>query len=192
VVNEAVISFEAEQVEIVETGDEKREKRQSVEIAMQWTTAYTESVHTYANAINTHEGGTHEEGFRTALTSLVNKYAREKGILKEKDENLTGDDCREGLTAVISVKLSEPQFEGQTKTKLGNTEMKSFVQKVVNEELGDWFGRNPAQAKAVISKALRRFTRSTWRREKPATQLAERASSNRAACQRSSARLREQ
>jgi len=144
IVNEEIISFEAE----------TKEKNLAVEIAMQWTNAYNESVHTYANTINTHEGGTHEEGFRAALTTLVNKYAREKGILKEKDENLTGDDCREGLTAVISVKLSEPQFEGQTKTKLGNTEVKSFVQRVVNEELTDWFGRNPSAAKAIIGKAL--------------------------------------
>ena len=144
IVNAEVISFEAE----------TKEKNLAVEVAMQWTNGYNESVHTYANTINTHEGGTHEEGFRAALTSLINKYAREKGILKEKDENLTGDDCREGLTAVISVKLSEPQFEGQTKTKLGNTEVKSFVQRVVNEELTDWFGRNPAVAKLIISKAL--------------------------------------
>ncbi len=126
----------------------------SVEIAMQWTNAYNESVHTYANTINTHEGGTHEEGFRAALTSLLNKYAREKSLLKEKDENLSGDDCREGLTCVISVKLAEPQFEGQTKTKLGNTEAKAFVQKVVNEEFGDWLGRNPNVAKDIIRKAI--------------------------------------
>ena len=98
---------------------------------MQWTAAYSESVHTYANTINTTEGGTHEEGFRTALTTLVNKYAREKGLLKDKEDNLSGEDVREGLTAVISIKLSEPQFEGQTKTKLGNTEARSFVQQTV-------------------------------------------------------------
>jgi DNA gyrase subunit B len=126
----------------------------SVEIAMQWTNAYTEGVHTYANTINTHEGGTHEEGFRAALTSLLNKYARDKGILKEKDENLTGDDAREGLTAVISIKLTEPQFEGQTKTKLGNTEAKAFVQKVVNDQLGDWLERNPGPAKEILRKAI--------------------------------------
>jgi DNA gyrase subunit B len=101
----------------------------SVEIAMQWNTGYTESVHTFANTINTHEGGTHEEGFRAALTTLVNKFAREWGMLKEKDPNLTGDDVREGLTAIVSVKLGEPQFEGQTKTKLGNTEAKTFVRR---------------------------------------------------------------
>ena len=144
IVNEEIISFEAE----------TKEKNMSVEIAMQWTNSYNESVHTYANTINTQEGGTHEEGFRTALTSLLNKYARDKSLLKEKDENLTGDDCREGLTCVISVKLAEPQFEGQTKTKLGNTEAKAFVQKVVNEEFGDWLGRNPNVAKDIIRKAI--------------------------------------
>ena len=92
-------------------------------------------MHTFANTINTHEGGTHEEGFRAALTSVVNKYAKDKKLLKEKDPNLTGDDIREGLAAVLSVKVSEPQFEGQTKTKLGNTEVKSFVQKICNEQL---------------------------------------------------------
>jgi DNA gyrase subunit B len=126
----------------------------SLEVAMQWTSAYTESVHTYANTINTHEGGTHEEGFRAALTTLVNRYAREKNIIKEKDENLSGDDVREGLTAVISVKLAEPQFEGQTKTKLGNTEAKAFVQRVASQQLGDWFDRNPTQARDVIRKAI--------------------------------------
>ncbi|MFT4210384.1 MAG: DNA topoisomerase (ATP-hydrolyzing) subunit B [Microbacterium sp.] len=126
----------------------------SAEIALQWTTSYTENVFTYANVINTHEGGTHEEGFRAALTTLVNKYARANNLLKEKDDNLSGEDVREGLTAVISVKLSEPQFEGQTKTKLGNTEAKAFVQKVVGDQLGDWFDRNPAQAKNVVRKAI--------------------------------------
>ena len=126
-VHEEVISFESEAAD----------RKISLEVAMQWTNGYTESVHTYANTINTHEGGTHEEGFRAALTSLVNRYAREKGILKEKDENLSGDDVREGLTAVISVKLAEPQFEGQTKTKLGNTEAKAFVQRVAGKELAD-------------------------------------------------------
>jgi DNA gyrase subunit B len=143
-VHQEIISFEAE----------TKEKNMSLEMAMQWTNAYNESVHTYANTINTHEGGTHEEGFRAALTSLLNKYARNTNLLKEKDENLTGDDCREGLTAVISVKLSEPQFEGQTKTKLGNTEAKAFVQKVVNEQLGDWLERNPNLAKDIVRKAI--------------------------------------
>jgi DNA gyrase subunit B len=125
----------------------------AVEIAMQWSAAYTESVHTFANAINTAEGGTHEEGFRAALTTIVNKYAREQKLLREKDENLTGDDVREGLTAIVSVKLAEPQFEGQTKTKLGNTEAKSFVQKACNDHLRDWFDRNPGEAKDIINKA---------------------------------------
>lgn len=147
-VNDEIISFEAEDAD----------RHIALEVAMQWTTAYTESVHTYANTINTHEGGTHEEGFRAALTTLVNRYAREKGILKEKDDNLSGDDVREGLTAVISVKLSEPQFEGQTKTKLGNTEAKSFVQRVVGDQLGDWFDRNPNQARDIIRKALQAAT----------------------------------
>jgi DNA gyrase subunit B len=151
VIHPEIIDFAAEEVT---GGGDTVEKRISLEIAMQWTTAYSESVHTYANTINTHEGGTHEEGFRAALTTLVNRYARDKGLLKEKDENLSGDDVREGLTAVISVKLSEPQFEGQTKTKLGNTEAKSFVQRVVGEQLGDWFDRNPNLAKDVIRKSI--------------------------------------
>ncbi|HEY8281348.1 MAG TPA: toprim domain-containing protein, partial [Leifsonia sp.] len=144
IVNDEIISFESEDTE----------RKIALEVAMQWTTSYNESVFTYANTINTHEGGTHEEGFRAALTTLVNKYAREKGILKEKDDNLSGEDVREGLTAVISVKLSEPQFEGQTKTKLGNTEAKAFVQKVVGDQLGDWFDRNPNQAREIIRKAI--------------------------------------
>jgi DNA gyrase subunit B len=125
-----------------------------VEIAMQWNAGYSESVHTFANTINTHEGGTHEEGFRAALTTVVNKYAKDKKLLKEKDANLTGDDIREGLAAVISVKVSEPQFEGQTKTKLGNTEVKSFVQKACNDKLSHWFEANPADAKTVVNKAV--------------------------------------
>ena len=125
----------------------------AVEVAMQWNQSYTSSVHTFANTINTTEGGTHEEGFRSALTTLVNRYARDQKLLREKDDNLTGDDIREGLTAIISVKLADPQFEGQTKTKLGNTEAKSFVQKVTNEHLRDWFERNPGEAKDIVSKA---------------------------------------
>ncbi|QLD11922.1 DNA topoisomerase (ATP-hydrolyzing) subunit B [Microbacterium oleivorans] len=140
--------------EIIEVESEDTVRHIALELAMQWTTSYTENVFTFANTINTHEGGTHEEGFRAALTTKVNAYAREKGLLKEKDDNLTGDDIREGLTAVISVKLSEPQFEGQTKTKLGNTEAKAFVQKVVGDQLTDWLDRNPAQAKRVIMKAV--------------------------------------
>jgi DNA gyrase subunit B len=142
-VHPEVISFELED----------KEKQIALEVAMQWTNSYQESVHTFANTINTHEGGTHEEGFRAALTTLVNKYARDKGLIKEKEENLSGEDVREGLTAVVSVKLGEPQFEGQTKTKLGNTLAKSFVQRVVGDQLGDWFERNPAQAKEIIRKA---------------------------------------
>jgi DNA gyrase subunit B len=144
IVHDEIISFESEDTE----------RKIALEVAMQWTTAYTESVHTYANTINTHEGGTHEEGFRAALTTLVNKYAREKSILKDKDENLSGDDVREGLTAVISVKLAEPQFEGQTKTKLGNTEAKSYVQRVTGDFLSDWFERNPNQARDIIRKSI--------------------------------------
>ena len=124
-----------------------------VEVAMQWSGSYSESVHTFANTINTAEGGTHEEGFRSALTSIINRYAREQKLIREKDENLTGDDVREGLTAIIHVKLAEPQFEGQTKTKLGNTEAKSFVQRVCNDHLRDWFERNPGEAKSIVIKA---------------------------------------
>ncbi|MEO3811415.1 DNA topoisomerase (ATP-hydrolyzing) subunit B [Sphaerisporangium sp. B11E5] len=142
-VHASVIDFESEAEGI------------SVEIAMQWNASYTESVYTFANTINTAEGGTHEEGFRAALTSIVNRYAREQKFLKEgKDDNLTGDDVREGLTAIISVKLADPQFEGQTKTKLGNTEAKSFVQKACNDFLRDWFDRNPGEAKDIINKSL--------------------------------------
>nr|WP_308191568.1 DNA topoisomerase (ATP-hydrolyzing) subunit B [Gordonia liuliyuniae] len=124
-----------------------------VEIAMQWNEGYSESVHTFANTINTHEGGTHEEGFRSALTSTVNRYASEKKLIKDKDGKLEGTDIREGLAAVISVKVSDPQFEGQTKTKLGNTEVRSFVQKACNEHLAHWLEANPAEAKTIIRKA---------------------------------------
>ena len=119
---------------------------------MQWTGSYSESVHTYANTINTHEGGTHEEGFRSALTAIVNRYGKAQGILKEKDANLTGEDIREGLTAVISVKLGEPQFEGQTKTKLGNTIARTFMVKVMTDQLTDWFESHPNEAKAIVMK----------------------------------------
>lgn len=125
-----------------------------LEVAMQWNSGYSESVHTFANTINTHEGGTHEEGFRAALTTVVNRYAKDKKLLKEKDPNLTGDDIREGLAAIISVKVGEPQFEGQTKTKLGNTEVKSFVQKACNEHISHWFEANPADAKTIVTKAV--------------------------------------
>ena len=137
---------------------ETEDKRMSAEIAMQWNTTYSESVYTFANTINTTEGGTHEEGFRAAMTSLVNKFAREWGILKEKDINLSGEDIREGLTAIVSVKLLEPQFEGQTKGKLGNTEMKAFVQKVVNDQLGAWFEKNPAEGKEIARKSVNAAT----------------------------------
>ncbi|WP_277213895.1 DNA topoisomerase (ATP-hydrolyzing) subunit B [Isoptericola croceus] len=140
--------------EIIDIEAEDAAQTISLEIALQWTAAYSESVHTFANTISTTEGGTHEEGFRAALTSLVNTYARDKSILKEKEENLTGDDIREGLTAVLSVKLGEPQFEGQTKTKLGNTEAKTFVQRVVREKLVDWFDAHPNEAKDIIRKAI--------------------------------------
>jgi DNA gyrase subunit B len=136
---------------VIEFGDE--EPGISAEIAMQWTSSYAESVHTFANTINTAEGGTHEEGFRAALTTIVNRYAREQNHLREKDENLTGEDVREGLTAIIHVKLAEPQFEGQTKTKLGNTQAKSFVQRICNDRLRDWFERNPGEAKSIVIKA---------------------------------------
>jgi DNA gyrase subunit B len=125
----------------------------SAEIAMQWNSSYAESVHTFANTINTAEGGTHEEGFRAALTTIVNNYARDQKLVRDKDERLSGEDVREGLAAIIHVKLSNPQFEGQTKTKLGNTEAKSFVQKAVNDHLRDWFDRNPGEAKDIITKA---------------------------------------
>ena len=148
VANPSVISFETE------TDDH----RMSAEIAMQWNTSYSESVYTFANTINTTEGGTHEEGFRSAMTTLVNKFAREWNILKEKDPNLSGEDIREGLTAIISVKMTEPQFEGQTKAKLGNTEMKTFVQKVVNEQLGEWFEKNPAEGKEIARKSVNAAT----------------------------------
>ena len=139
---------------IIYMESEADDRRMSAEVAMQWNTTYSESVYTFANTINTTEGGTHEEGFRAALTTLVNKFAREWNILKEKEANLSGDDVREGLTAIISVKLMDPQFEGQTKTKLGNTEMKAFVQKVVNECLGEWFEKNPAEGKEIARKSV--------------------------------------
>jgi DNA gyrase subunit B len=142
-VHRDVISFEAAQPD----------DSMSLEIAMQWSGSFNESVHTFANTINTHEGGTHEEGFRAALTSLVNSFGEDVGMIKKKEDRLTGDDVREGLTAIISVKLAEPQFEGQTKTKLGNTEAKSFVQKVVNDKLGEWFEKNPQEGREIIRKA---------------------------------------
>ncbi|MGY0017361.1 DNA topoisomerase (ATP-hydrolyzing) subunit B [Streptomyces sp. cg35] len=148
VVHPSVIDIEAED----------KEKLLSVEVAMQWNTSYSEGVYSFANTIHTHEGGTHEEGFRAALTGLINRYARDKKLLREKDDNLTGDDIREGLTAILSIKLGEPQFEGQTKTKLGNTEAKTFVQKVVHEHLTDWLDRNPVEATDIIRKSIQAAT----------------------------------
>ncbi|GGV17896.1 DNA topoisomerase (ATP-hydrolyzing) subunit B [Streptomyces spectabilis] len=143
---------------VIDVEAEDKERLLSVEIAMQWNSQYSEGVYSFANTIHTHEGGTHEEGFRAALTGLVNRYARDKKLLREKDDNLTGEDIREGLTAIISVKLGEPQFEGQTKTKLGNTEAKTFVQKVVHEHLTDWFDRNPNEAADIIRKGIQAAT----------------------------------
>lgn len=158
VVHPEVIDFEAQ------------EEGMALEIAQQWTGAYSESIYTYANTINTTEGGTHEEGFRAALTSLMNKYARSLGVLKDKDENLTGEDCREGLTAVISVKLRTPQFEGQTKTKLGNTEARTFVQQTVYSQLGDWFDAHPNEAKKILQKAQSaQIARNAARKARDAT-----------------------
>ncbi|MDC5696145.1 DNA topoisomerase (ATP-hydrolyzing) subunit B [Intrasporangium calvum] len=136
----------------IEVEDEERSL--SLELAMQWTSAYSESVHTYANTINTHEGGTHEEGFRAAMTKLINDFARKQNLLKDKDENLTGDDVREGLTAVISVKLGEPQFEGQTKTKLGNSNVKGFVQRAMTDEFGHWLETHPNEGKDIVRKSI--------------------------------------
>ncbi|MGE7384949.1 DNA topoisomerase (ATP-hydrolyzing) subunit B [Streptomyces sp. NPDC004126] len=143
---------------VIDVESEDKERMLSVEIAMQWNSQYSEGVYSFANTIHTHEGGTHEEGFRAALTGLVNRYARDKKLLREKDDNLAGEDIREGLTAIISVKLGEPQFEGQTKTKLGNTEAKTFVQKVVHEHLSDWFDRNPVEAADIVRKAIQAAT----------------------------------
>ncbi|WP_206745149.1 DNA topoisomerase (ATP-hydrolyzing) subunit B [Kitasatospora sp. CB01950] len=144
VIHPSVIDFEAED----------KDRRISAEIAMQWNSSYTEGVYSFANTIHTHGGGTHEEGFRAALTGLMNRYARDKKLLRDKDDNLSGEDIREGLTAIISVKLGEPQFEGQTKDKLGNTEAKTFVQKVVNEHLADWLDRNPNEAADIVRKSI--------------------------------------
>ena len=142
--NPTVIHFE----------DETPDRHMAAEVALQWNQGFSESVYTFANTINTVGGGTHEEGFRTALTSLMNKFAREWGILKDKQPNLSGEDIREGLTAIVSVKLAEPQFEGQTKGKLGNTEAKTFVQKIVNDHLGAWFEANPNEGKAMARKSV--------------------------------------
>ncbi len=144
---------------VVEYGAEDDDLGMSLEVAMQWNGDYIEGLHTFANTINTHEGGAHEEGFRTSLTSLVNRYARERwNLLKDKDPNLSGEDIREGLTAIVSIKLREPQFEGQTKTKLGNAEAKTFVQKVTNEQLSAWFDANPAEGKEIARKSINAAT----------------------------------
>jgi len=140
--------------EVIDFEAHDDQAQMSLELAMQWNSTYGEAVHTFANTINTHEGGTHEEGFRSALTNTVNRFGEKEGLIKNKQDRLTGDDIREGLTAIVSVKLAEPQFEGQTKTKLGNTEAKSFVQSVMNEELGAWFERNPNEGKAIVRKAI--------------------------------------
>ena len=133
---------------------EAAEEGREVDVAMQWNGGYNDSIYTFANTINTHEGGVHEEGFKKALTNVVNRYARAKGILKEKEENLAGEDIREGLTAIVSVKLRDPQFEGQTKTKLGNTEIRAFVEKAVNANLGDWFEEHPTEGRRIVNKGI--------------------------------------
>lgn len=171
-VNYLVSTKKAERVhpEPIYFEQEDLEKKIDVEIAMQWTGAYSESLHTFANTINTTEGGTHEEGFRTALTSVINKYARDKGLLKDKDPNLSGEDIREGLTAVIAVKIAEPQFEGQTKTKLGNTEVKTFVQQQTYSFLTDWLDAHPNEGKDIIRKATQAFSaRQAARKAREAT-----------------------
>ncbi|GAA4705150.1 DNA topoisomerase (ATP-hydrolyzing) subunit B [Nocardioides conyzicola] len=146
VANPTIISFDAETPESVES-------HMSLEVAMQWNTTYSESVHTFANTINTHEGGTHEEGFRAALTSLVNNWGFEWGLMKKPEDRVSGDDIREGLTAIISIKMGEPQFEGQTKTKLGNTEAKGFVQRIMNDQLGAWLAQNPAEGRDIVRRS---------------------------------------
>jgi len=152
--NPTIISFEADSDAFsTGKGPSNADHHMSLEVAMQWNTSYTESVHTFANTINTHEGGTHEEGFRSALTSLVNHWGEEWGQIKKREDRVSGDDIREGLTAIISIKLGEPQFEGQTKTKLGNTEAKGFVQKLVNDQLGAWFEQNPAEGRDIVRKS---------------------------------------
>jgi DNA gyrase subunit B len=144
VTHKSIIAFDAEDTK----------NKMSLEVAMQWNTGFSESVYTFANTINTQEGGTHEEGFRTALTSIVNKFGEEWGFIRKKEDRLTGDDIREGLTAIISIKVAEPQFEGQTKTKLGNTEAKSFTQKALNDSVGEWFEKNPTEGKEIVRKAI--------------------------------------
>ena len=139
---------------IIEFDAEDTNAKISLEVAMQWNAGFSESVYTFANTINTQEGGTHEEGFRASLTTLVNKFGEEWGLIRKKEDRLTGDDVREGLTAIVSIKLGEPQFEGQTKTKLGNTEAKTFTQKVVYDRLGEWFEKNPGEGKDIVRKSI--------------------------------------
>jgi DNA gyrase subunit B len=139
---------------IIAFNTEDSKHKMSLEIAMQWNTGFSESVYTFANTINTQEGGTHEEGFRTALTSIGNKFGEEWGFIRKKEDRLTGDDVREGLTAIVSIKIGEPQFEGQTKTKLGNTEAKSFTQKAMNDHLSAWFEKNPSEGKDIVRKSI--------------------------------------
>lgn len=139
---------------IISFATEEAKHKMSLEVAMQWNTGFSESVYTFANTINTQEGGTHEEGFRTALTSIVNKFGEEWGFIRKKEDRLTGDDVREGLTAIVSIKIGEPQFEGQTKTKLGNTEAKSFTQKAMNDHLTAWFEKNPSEGKDIVRKSI--------------------------------------
>jgi DNA gyrase subunit B len=134
--------------------EEDKKQKIALEIAMQWNDGFSESVYSFANTIHTHEGGSHEEGFRTALTSIVNKFGEEWGFIRKKEDRLTGDDVREGLTAIISIKIGEPQFEGQTKTKLGNTEAKSFTQKSMNDHLTSWFEQNPSEGKDIVRKSI--------------------------------------
>ncbi|HJP16907.1 MAG TPA: DNA topoisomerase (ATP-hydrolyzing) subunit B [Acidimicrobiales bacterium] len=134
---------------------EQQDEGNEVEIAFQWNTGFNaDGLHSFANGINTIEGGMHEEGFRSALTGVINRYARSKGLIKDKDDNLQGEDIREGMTTIISVRLSDPQFEGQTKSKLGNVEMRSLVQKATNERLSEWFEEHPAEAKLILQKSL--------------------------------------
>ena len=139
---------------IIDVEAHNAEAGMGVEIAMQWNVTYQSSLHTFANTINTQEGGTHEEGFRAALTNTINRWGENWGMIKKREDRVSNEDIREGLTAIVSIKITEPQFEGQTKTKLGNTEARSFVQKVLNDRLGDWMERNPGDGKRIVAKAL--------------------------------------
>jgi DNA gyrase subunit B len=157
--HEGILHFSAREDDEAGTGPTAGIGPCEVEVALQWNASYHESIHTFANTINTHEGGTHEEGFKKALTAVVNRHARKAGLLGKmkgngKEVNLTGEDIREGLTAIVSVKLSDPQFEGQTKTKLGNTPIRSFVERTCNEHLSTWFEEHPAEARVIVGKAI--------------------------------------